>query len=107
VLRQLRGSRVDRAVEVVGDDEDLADEVLPGQPEVALALLGGSPAEVAELGSLALEQADVLLALAARVGELALQLLDLREELRRRDVELVDPLLCAGAIGHRISSLGG
>ena len=50
-----RRSRLDGAVEVVGEAQDLADEVLGGEAEVALALLGGPPLEVQELGALALE----------------------------------------------------
>ena len=54
---------LDGAVEVVGDGQDLADEVLGGEAEVALALLGGPPLEVQELGALALEGGQVLVGL--------------------------------------------
>ncbi len=53
------GTRLDGAVEVVGEAEDLADQVLAGEPEVAHALLGRAPLEVLELGAFALERAEV------------------------------------------------
>ena len=57
------GSRLDGAVEVVGEGQDLADEVLAGEAEVAHALLGRAPLEVLELGALALEGGEVLVGL--------------------------------------------
>ena len=47
---------LDGPVEVVGDGQDLADQVLVGQAEVAVALLGRAALEVEELGALALER---------------------------------------------------
>ena len=41
VVGELGGPGVDRPVEVVGDGEHLADQVVTREPEVALALLGG------------------------------------------------------------------
>ena len=41
-----------------------------GQAEVALALLGGAPLEVEELGALALERGQVLVGLGLAVAEL-------------------------------------
>ncbi len=53
-------ARLDRAVEVVREREHLADQVLAGEPEVALALLRRAASEVGELGSLALQRGQVL-----------------------------------------------
>jgi hypothetical protein len=67
---------VDGPVEVVRDRQDLADEVLASQTEVALALLGGPSLEVQEFGALALERGQVLVGLRLGLGELAIELLD-------------------------------
>ena len=56
-------TRLDGEVEVVGEGQDLADEVLGGETQVALALLGGAALEVEELGALALERDQVLVGL--------------------------------------------
>ena len=55
-----RRARLDGAVEVVGDGQDLADQVLAGEPELAHALLARPSLEVLELGALALERRQVL-----------------------------------------------
>src|SRR6185436_5529256 len=54
------GPGVDGAIEVVGDREHLADEVLPGKTEVALTLLRGPALEVEEFCPFALEGDQVL-----------------------------------------------
>ena len=86
-------SRVDRPVEVVGQHQHLADEVLAGEPEVALALLCGPPLEVEELGTLALERGRYSSACVRAVGELRLQTLDVGEQLGRADVDVLGALL--------------
>ena len=57
VLAAIGRAVVDREVEVVGDRKHLADQVLAGEPEHLLALLGGPAPKVDELGSLPLEAA--------------------------------------------------
>ena len=66
VLGDRRRPRLDGAVEVVGDVEHLADEVLAGEPEVAHPLLARPPLEVLELGPFALERAEVVVGGRAR-----------------------------------------
>jgi len=88
IARELGWHCLDRTVEVVGDGEHLADQGLAGEPEPLLALLARPAAEVAELRALALERLEVLVGLLARrrfllasLVELALELLDLGEQL--------------------------
>src|SRR5688500_6971696 len=102
VVGRAFGSGLDRTVEVVGQHEDLADQVLTGQPEHRLALLAGPPAVVGELGSLALQPGQVLVGPGLGRGEVGLQLLDVCEELGRRDVDLGGPLLRSGALAHAV-----
>jgi hypothetical protein len=101
VLGDRRRSRLDGTVEVVGEHEHLADEVLAGEPEVAHPLLGRAPLEVLELGPLALERAEVLVGGRARRVALAGQRLDLGDQRGRRDVDVVRALLGAGAVSVR------
>ena len=96
---------LDRPVEVVGQRHDLAQQTVGGQTGVALALVGGPAPEVLELGALALEPGEVLGRLGVGRLELALELVDLLEELGRRDVDLVDAFLGSGAVGHGWVSL--
>jgi hypothetical protein len=60
VVGQVGRTVVDREVEVVGDHEHLADEVLAREPEHLLALLGRPAPVVAELGALALQPGEIL-----------------------------------------------
>src|SRR5688500_2376762 len=88
-------SSLDGPVEVVREVEDLADEVLGREPEVALALLGGPALEVEELRALALQGVEVFVGLdAGRVG-LCIERLDLRQQLCGAEVDLVGALLGA------------
>ena len=76
--------------------EHLADEALGGEAEHRLALLGGAALEVQELGALALEGGEVLVALALElVGAGALRRLAARPSGRRRGAAR------AGADGSR------
>ena len=61
VTGDLVGPGLDGQVEVVGDGQDLAQQVLAGEAGVALALLGRAAPEVLELGALALQPGEVLL----------------------------------------------
>ncbi len=97
---QLGRAVVDGEVEVVGERQDLPDEVLAGQAEHRLALLARPAPVVAELGALALEAGEVLVGLRGRRLELAPERLDLGEEGGRRDVDLGRPFLGPGAMGH-------
>ena len=103
VLSDRGRTRVDGAVEVVRDVEDLADEVLGGQAEIAVALLGGPSLVVEELGSLALERDQVVLGDLGRGVALGGQCLDDVEQGGRRDIDLLDALLRSGpaALRHR------
>jgi hypothetical protein len=109
------GPRLDGAVEVVGHGEHLADEILAGEPEVALALLRRSALEVEELGSLALERRQVVLRLAFGLGELTREVLDIGQQLGGPDIDLLGALLGAratAAVGGvarvgRMPALGG
>ncbi|MEJ7696017.1 MAG: hypothetical protein WKF78_05170 [Candidatus Limnocylindrales bacterium] len=101
--RDRLGTLLDGQVEVVGEGHDLADEVLGGKAEIALAVLRGAPLEVEELRALALERAQVLVRLAAGGVTLGFEGLDLGQQGRRRDVDLVSSFLgaVADAIRHR------
>ena len=77
-----RRPRLDGPVEVVGDGQHLADEVLAGKAEVAHPLLGRAPLEVLELGPFALERAEVLVAGLDGGVTLGGQRLDLGEQRR-------------------------
>ena len=93
---------VDRPVEVVGEHEDLADQVFPGEAEHGLALLRRAASVVGELGALALEAGEVVLGLLAGGVALDRERLDVGQQLRRRDVDLVGPLLCPCALAHAV-----
>jgi hypothetical protein len=93
VLAELGGAVVDREIEVVGDRDDLPDQVLAGEAEHLLALLGRAAAVVGELGPLSLEAAEVFVRARVRGRKLGLQGLDVGDELRRRDVDLGGALL--------------
>ena len=68
---------LDGAVEVVGKVQDLADEVLAGETEVAHPLLGRAPSEVLELGAFALEGEEIFVGRLAAGVELGGQPFDL------------------------------
>jgi hypothetical protein len=95
-----RRAGLDRPVEVVGERHDLAQQPVGGEAGVPLAFVGGPAAEVLELGALALEPGEVFVRLGVGFLELALQLVDLGEELGRRDVDLVGAFLGSGSVGH-------
>ena len=78
--------------------EDLADEILAGETEVAHPLLGRAPPEVLELGAFALEGEEVFVGRLAAGVELGGQPLDLVGQGRRRDVDIVGPRLGAGSV---------
>ena len=101
VVGDRRRARLDGAVEVVGEDEHLADEVLAGEAEVAHPLLGRPALEVLELGPLALERAEVVVGGGAGGVAFRGQRLDLGEQGGRRDVDLVGARLGAGAASVR------
>src|SRR5215218_1668955 len=107
VVGQVGRPVLDRPVEVVGQLEHLADEVLTREAELSLALLGGPALEVRELGALALEGAQVLVRLGGGLVAGGLHLVELGDERARRDVELLDALLGAGLACHRSPGLGG
>ena len=75
------------------------------RPGVALAFVGRPAPEVLELGALALQAGEVLGRLGVGDLELALELVDLLEQLGRRDVDLVDSFLGSGSVGHGRLSL--
>src|SRR5437867_8711689 len=63
------GTVLDREVEIVGEREHLANERLGGEAEHGLPLLGRAALEVEELGALALQRGEVVVALANCVVE--------------------------------------
>ena len=78
----------------------------PGRPrrhpwKVALPLLGRPALEVLEFGPLALQGEEVLLRLLRRGGRLGARRVQVGEQLRRRNVDLVGALLGAGPVTDR------
>ena len=71
------GDRVDRPIEVVGDREHLAEQVLAREPHLPLALLVGAAPEVLELGTRALQAVEMLGRFRAGRLELGREALDL------------------------------
>src|SRR4029079_10615866 len=100
IAGQLGWLGLDRPVEVVGEHQDLADEVLAREAEHRLALLAGPAPVVRELRPLPLEPGEVLVGLLLDGVALALQRVDVGEQLRRRDVDLVGALLRPRAMAH-------
>jgi hypothetical protein len=94
---------LDREVEVVGQRQDLADEVLGGQAEVALALFGRAPLEVEELRAFALERRQVVVRLGPRGIPLGECRLEVRDQLGRTDVDRVGALLGARSVARQTS----
>jgi len=68
---ELRRHVVQRAIEVVGHHEQLAQQRLAGEAEFALAVLGGSPPEVAK--SAAVRCKDARCSAASDLGYLELR----------------------------------
>ena len=103
VVGDRRRPGLDGPIEVVGDGQHLADEVLAGQAEIAHPLLGRPALEVLELRALALERHEVLLGHAGGLVALGRQGLDLADQRGRRDVDVVGALLRTGAapLRHR------
>src|SRR4051794_39642494 len=98
ILGDRSRTRLDRAVEVVGKVEDLADQILAGETEVAHPLLGRAPSEVLELGAFALKGEEIFVGRLAADVQLGGEPLDLVREGRRRDVDIVGPRLGAGSV---------
>ena len=73
---------LERTVEVVEDGQQLADEQRVAELPDGGALLVGAALEVREVGGGALPVVQVLLALRARIGQLALELLDALRQLQ-------------------------
>ncbi len=95
VAGEHRRPGVDREIEVVGDGDDLAEQAFRGEAERRLSLLRGPALEVLELGPLTLEPREVLVGLAERLVPLHGQRLDVGQQLRRAEVDLVRALLGA------------
>ena len=100
VAGERRRPGVDREVEVVGDGDDLAEQAFRREAERRLPLFGGPALEVLELRPLALEPREVLVGLAERLVPLRGQRLDVGQQLRRADVDLVGALLGARPVAR-------